>query len=216
MSDVIKKSQDLDIILMNFILKVLLPNSENLDRNSQQELIILIDSGCTAFNTSFSSISYKNSGDVLDTFCIEALIRLCNSEEEQGSKFYPVKQKISNMTTPILVNRCKTIFHKYLADEKLSGTVPLPSYRRHTLLNIMAKLRRISIFPNSLPAKEGAIIAFLKGGKAHLIYLMPEIVECITTKEPELRSVLKEVMVDINMMLLGDIAKLKELPVHHD
>jgi len=126
MDDVIKKSQDLDIILMNFILEALLPNSENLDRSLQQELIILIDSGCTAFNTSFSSISFKSTGDILDTFCISALVRLCNSEEERDSKFYPIKQKISNMTTPILVNRCKAIFYKYLADEKLSGTVPLP------------------------------------------------------------------------------------------
>jgi len=89
------------------------------------------------------------------------------------------------------------------------------SYRRQTLIDLISKLRQISIFPNSLPAKEGGIIDTLKGGKAHLIYLMPEIVDGITTKEPELRAILKGAMIDINRMLLGDIAELKELPINN-
>ncbi len=128
--EVIKKSQDLDITLINFILKVLLPSSGNLPKESQQELINLIDHGCTAFNTTFSNTSThsRSGGDTLSKFCISTLIGLCSSTESTAEEFISVKQKIATITTPVLINRCKAIFHKYMADEKRSGQVPLPKF----------------------------------------------------------------------------------------
>ena len=125
--NVIKKSQDLDVTLINFILKVLLPSSEGLGKENQQELINLIDNGCTAFYSSFnsSSSSQNRAGDSLSKFCISTLLSLCANESEEG-KFAEIKRKIAAITTPVLINRCKAIFCRYMADEKRSGQVPLP------------------------------------------------------------------------------------------
>jgi len=222
--EVIKKSQELDITLINFILKTLLPSSSNLRKEAQQELINLIDNGCTAFNTSFSgSSTHSRPGDTLSKFCISTLLSLCNSSEDVEKEFLTVKQKIATITTPVLVNRCKAIFHKYMADEKRSGQVPLPKYfsnffyhiqrnRKQDLIELLSKLRTTTIFTNALPKKEGCgIVDLLSGGKAHLIYLMPEIVECISSKETDLRDAIKEALQEINKMLLGELAELKKI-----
>ncbi len=128
--EVVKKSQDLDITLVNFILKVLLPSSSGLPKESQEDLINLIDNGCTAFYSSFgaSSSSQNRAGDTLSKFCISTLIGLCtaSSNEAKEDRFAEVKRKIATITTPVLVNRCKAIFRKYMADERRSGQVPLP------------------------------------------------------------------------------------------
>ncbi len=136
--EVIKKSQDLDVALVNFILRVLLPSSAGLSKESQQELVSLIDNGCTAFYSTFgaSSSSQARAGDTLSKFCISTLISLCSSVEPKDqsisiSNFAEIKQKIAAITTPVLINRCKAIFHKYMADEKRSGQVPLPRYDSH-------------------------------------------------------------------------------------
>ena len=84
--------------------------------------------------------------------------------------------------------------------------------RKTDLIELLSKLRSISVFSNALPKKEGGIADLLGGGKAHLVYLMPEIVECISSKEGDLREAIKEVLQEVNRMLLGELADLKKLP----
>ncbi len=84
--------------------------------------------------------------------------------------------------------------------------------RKTDLIELLAKLRATTIFPNALPKREGGIADLLAGGKAHLIYLMPEVVECISSKENDVRDAIKEALQEINRMLLGELADLKKLP----
>lgn len=126
--EVLKKSQDLDINIMNFILKVLLPMSSTISKERQQQLVNLIDSGCTSI---YSSLAYsprtniRFGNDSLSKFCISTLIELCSCESSD-QEFMDVKRKIASLTTPVLINRCKAILVKYNLDENRSGQVPLP------------------------------------------------------------------------------------------
>eukprot|EP00826_Nyctotherus_ovalis_P017560 TRINITY_DN15176_c0_g1_i3.p2 TRINITY_DN15176_c0_g1~~TRINITY_DN15176_c0_g1_i3.p2 ORF type:complete len:192 (+),score=39.47 TRINITY_DN15176_c0_g1_i3:105-680(+) len=123
MREVAKKSQDLDLILMNFVLKVLLPSSASLSTSLQTELITIIDSCCTPLST---SLNVPNTTEFLPKFCINTLIDLCDSREAAATEFISVKQKVASITTKVLIERCKAILRKYIADEKRSEENPLP------------------------------------------------------------------------------------------
>jgi len=76
----------------------------------------------------------------------------------------------------------------------------------------LSKLRKIVIFPHALPEHSGKRSELLIGEKAHLIYLMPAILECISTKEEDLRDAIRQTLCDINKMVLGEFAEVKKLP----
>jgi len=71
------------------------------------------------------------------------------------------------------------------------------------LIELLKKLREVSIFPDALP-KEGGMTDILRGTKAHLIYLMPEIVDCTKTKEPDLIEACKEMLMEYAKIVLGE------------
>eukprot|EP00826_Nyctotherus_ovalis_P005930 TRINITY_DN11355_c0_g1_i3.p3 TRINITY_DN11355_c0_g1~~TRINITY_DN11355_c0_g1_i3.p3 ORF type:complete len:109 (+),score=17.29 TRINITY_DN11355_c0_g1_i3:452-778(+) len=87
-----------------------------------------------------------------------------------------------------------------------------PRYRSFELTELITKLRAISIFPNTLPKREKDDNELLKGEKAHLIYLMPELVECMVTKEENLREAVRDIIKDVNKMMLGELVELTVLP----
>ena len=129
--EVIKKSQDMDMNMMNFILKTLLPSSKNAGKERQEELISLIDNGCNLNYASLSASSSRPGNDQLSKFCIYTLIDLCQAEEKEAGdgadmSFKEIKMRIAGMATPVFINRCKAIIAKYLNDEKRNGLVPLP------------------------------------------------------------------------------------------
>ncbi len=128
--EVVKKSQELDISMVHFILQVLLPSSAHTTKERQQELVGLIDNGCTAIYSSFTQSSAslsRSKGDSLSKFCTSTLLGLCANEQTEA-EFADIKKKIATITTPVLINRCKNLLNKYLQDEKRSGHVPLPKY----------------------------------------------------------------------------------------
>ncbi len=79
-------------------------------------------------------------------------------------------------------------------------------------MELLAKLKDTAIFPDALPRQEGGIADLLAGKRAHLMYLMPEIVECISSREADLREAIKDMLQEINRMLLGELAEMKKLP----
>lgn len=50
------------------------------------------------------------------------------------------------------------------------------------------------------------------GEKAHLIYLMPNIINCIATKESDLRNAVRKALLDVNETILGGPAVFSMLP----
>ena len=76
---------------------------------------------------------------------------------------------------------------------------------------MIERLRRISIFPNSMGECKSEVAELLAKEKAHLVYLMPEVVECLSTKEPDLRNSLKEFLKDVNRMTMSKLTKLPHI-----
>lgn len=122
-----KKSEELGIMVVDFAVKVLLPNSES--RSVQKTLVHVVDGGCEAGAKEVGS-SFVNRPEIgLSQFCILSLIRLCNNKEE-NQKLLSIKVKLASITTRVLVNRCKKMLQQYIADEKRNAQVPLPRYSR--------------------------------------------------------------------------------------
>jgi len=125
--EIVEKSQQLSIDLVNFIANILLPSSENQTKEIQKELINIIDSGFNAFSKTLFIKPFTKITKTLPKFCINTLINLCNSQEI-NEKTLQMKQRISGITTRVLINRCKVILHDYIDNERRSGQVPLNKY----------------------------------------------------------------------------------------
>lgn len=123
--DVINKSQDLGINAINFIIKILIPSTEYSQTEQQNDLINLIDSGCTLFAPTFAhhNIQEKES---LTKHCIYTLIEICSVTEEADSQRTELKQKIAILAVPYLINRCKAKLETFLNEETRNGLTPLP------------------------------------------------------------------------------------------
>lgn len=51
----------------------------------------------------------------------------------------------------------------------------------------------------------------LTSDKAHLIYLMPEIIECVTSKEEELKTIVRDLLKELGQMVQIKLPNLKKL-----
>lgn len=68
---------------------------------------------------------------------------------------------------------------------------------------MLQRLKEVSVFPGALP-KKGGMEDLLGGGKAHLVFLMPEIVDCTATKETDLIDAFKDILFEYSRILLGE------------
>ncbi len=72
------------------------------------------------------------------------------------------------------------------------------------MISLLEKLTETTITANSLPQKKEVTRRIFATGKGHLVYLMPEMVECINSKEVELRLAVKDVLMKLSELLIGD------------
>ena len=209
--EVQKKSENLEIEMMNFIIKILLPLTSDERVECQSQLIAIIDRGCSIKNSASNMASGQKGAALiapsnLSHFCINNLFDMCEWEDNPQ----PIKGKIAAVTTSVLINRCKATLLKFLADEKRSGMMPLPQYiyiyiyivistiyrsRVKETMHLLNKLKDLDIFPSILN-EQGKTIpeqnsSLLNGKKAHLFTLMPELSELIGSKEIEVKEALK-------------------------
>jgi len=68
------------------------------------------------------------------------------------------------------------------------------------------------VFPGSLPKKENGVAEVVNGEKAHLIYLIPDITDCISTKEAGISNAIKEILLEIGQVMMGESVNTSLLP----
>ena len=108
--EVIRKSQDLGIDIINFINSILIQKQND----KHKELIDIIEIGSITF-IELSRQGFSNfCSDLLSRRCLDILMEICKESNE-----------LSKIATPILIERCKVIMREYLAGEKHSGLIPL-------------------------------------------------------------------------------------------
>jgi hypothetical protein len=166
LSEVQKSSQDLDIQLINFIVNCLLPNSvDHASPDFETHLISVIDQGC-------QQLSSNHASDSLSKYCLNNLFRL-SKQQVWSQQHNDIREKIALLTTPILINRCRTSLRKFIQDEQKSGVVKLPQTRVAEVAMILRKLYELE-----------------STNKDHLIQLMPIFAEMVLSNEQSLKEVL--------------------------
>ena len=205
--------------MINFIVNILLPNSLHITKQMHIRLLILLDIGSSLENES----NNESSGSVTSSIskvCISNLFELCkfktpevlkreiNVQNFNPDDYVKIKEKIAKMCTPILIKRCKEILKKFLADEIKSGSMPLSRSRLEDIKYVLDKLKKLEIYPdyNKIEDIRGQkevkmeeneqqeIMGFiLKKKKSHLISLLPLLSEFITTKENEIKILVKDI-----------------------
>ena len=119
--EVNKKSQELNIDVLDLLLNVMLANSDGIPKNYITELVEIVE------GMGFSSLN-NNMHSSLSTFCLSNLFNLCNYKPEEEPNENGAKLNVANITTPILISKCKSIIKKFLEDEKRNGMMPMPRY----------------------------------------------------------------------------------------
>ena len=217
LDELIKSCQEMEISIINFIVNTLLPNSLYIKKTMQIQLLNLLDMGSnfdySNQNTSSSTSSLQSS---ISKVCISNLFELCKFKTEDNLKkeineknfdpsdYVKIKVKIAKMCTPILIKRCKETLKKFLDDEIKSGSMPLSRSRLEDIKFVLEKLKLLEIYPDYIyidekeieekNQKEKDMMDFiLMKKKSHLISLLPLLSEFITTKEIEVKIIVKEI-----------------------
>ena len=212
--ELIKSCQEMEIQIINFIVNVLLPNAIYIGNSLQTKLLSLLDIG--------SNIDYKESSNnslSISKMCLNNLFELCKfkSDEEmkkefeknsidginqneindRSENFISIRVKISKMCTPILLKRCRDIMKKYIDDEIKSGAMPLSRNRTEEIKFILDELKNLEIFPGSECEEKkndnNFSEAIGKSKKGHLFILLNILSEFITTKENEIKMLVKQI-----------------------
>jgi hypothetical protein len=213
-------SSEMKISIINFIVNVLLPNSLHIPKEMQIRLLILLDIGSSLEYESRNESSGSVTSSI-SKVCIANLFELCrfktpeilkreiNDKNFNADDYVKIKEKIAKMCTPILIKRCKEILKKFLSDEIKSGSMPLSRSRLEDIKYVLDKLKKLEIYPeyNKIEEMSGNkkeieikneneqdIMGFiLKKKKSHLISLLPLLSEFITTKENEIKILVKDI-----------------------
>ena len=209
--ELIKSCQEMEISIINFIVNGLLPNSLHIPREMQIKLLNLLDMGSnfdySASGTSSSASAITSS---ISKVCISNLFELCKYKTDESlrrevvdfnpEEYIQIKVKIAKMCTPILIKRCKETLKKFLEDEIKSGSMPLSRSRLEDIKFVLEKLKNLNVYPNynligeeeKKEPKEMMDFILMKK-KSHLISLLPLLSEFITTKENEIKIIVKEI-----------------------
>ena len=218
--ELIKSCQGMEVEIINFIVNVLLPNAIYIENSLQTKLLSLLDIG--------SNIDYKeysNSSLSISKMCLNNLFELCKYKSDEDIKkefdkitpeginqdeikerlehFIQIRIKISKMCTPILLKRSIEIIKKYIDDEIKSGAMPLSRNRIEEIKYILEELKNLEIFPDSEINESKEINNFTeaiaKSKKGHLFVLHNILSEFITTKENDIKMLIKQIFKIISL-----------------
>ena len=84
----------------------------------------------------------------------------------------------------MLMERCAAVVTAYVAEEKQSGTRPLPRARRAELLLVLRETRRLQLVAGSLEAQISGTVPRTTGLRDHLLLLYPSLCECVACQDP--------------------------------
>jgi len=100
--------------------------------------------------------------------------------------------RVAQLALPQLMKRCKLVLTKFVADDKRSGALPLPSARVVEICYLLEQLRSLHIDKN-IWDKPPKVDSLATSQRRHLWELFPLLCECITAKESEIKSIIKSI-----------------------
>lgn len=211
--DLLKSCQEMEVLVINFIVNHLLPHSLKIPKEKQIKLLNLLDLGCN-FDYNSSSISGSVSSGSISKVCISNLFDLCSFKNEElmrkevkenADDYVKIKIKIAKMSTPILLRRCKEILKSYFDDELNYGSMPLQKSRIEDVKYVLENLKNLEVYPNyhiveeedpknkKLNEEPEMYDVIMKNRKSPLFTLLPFFSEFITTKNEEIKLIIKDI-----------------------
>ena len=149
-------------------------------------------------NNLFELCKFKSDEEMKKEFEKNSIDGINQNEiNDRSENFISIRVKISKMCTPILLKRCRDIMKKYIDDEIKSGAMPLSRNRTEEIKFILDELKNLEIFPGSECEEKkndnNFSEAIGKSKKGHLFILLNILSEFITTKENEIKMLVKQI-----------------------
>lgn len=107
--------------------------------------------------------------------------------------------KIAKTVLPSLMNRCKDLLQKFITDEKKSGNFPTPRFKLTEVCFVLRQLQVLELHPDLNITDK--VETSMRGKKRHLLKLFPVLCDCITTKESEVKELLKDLFHEVGREL---------------
>ncbi|CAM0141230.1 unnamed protein product [Umbelopsis sp. WA50703] len=121
------------------------------------------------------------------------LFSLCSKEKEDEPE---VRQRIAEVTAPILLERCEVVLRNYTADQPLLGRCPFPRVRNEEALYILRQLLHLEMRPNLLNSPDDNDIKKLLLGcsRAHIFYLYPTLCKAMVSNDTSVVGLIGEML----------------------
>ena len=220
LEELIRSCQEMNIQIISFIVNTLIPNSFRIQKSLQSKLISLLDIGCNFDINSNSQINSSSFSRVV----VNNLFELCRFKDDETAQkginnlnlesvgisnldeYNKIKGKLSKITTPILIKKCREILKKYIEDEMKSGSIPLTRTRVEDIKFVLEMLKNHEIYTSIIESDDPEVISNMDIGsnnyfqnavassrKAHLFNLIHTFSDMVMTKENEIRLIVKDI-----------------------
>jgi len=179
--EIVQRDEAIDISFADLISRVLLPSSSKVPLMHERFIDVLNEG---------TLVLAKSSRERFAEGCYQNLFYLC----AQGGKpedTYSCHMAISKLVAPLLMNRCREVLHRFVIEDKKSGHFPMARSKLAEVCFVLKQLQTLELHPD-IP-DEPSKSHLQTGRKRHLLKLFPLLCDCITTKEAEVKELLKDV-----------------------
>jgi hypothetical protein len=172
------------------------PNLPNL----HDRLFQILTDGCE-LNQRESMMKQCYSG-LFDTVHQVSFMDQTTSTPLQGNPFKTRENciRVARLAFPQLMRRCRGVISKFVADDKRSGALPLPSSRISEISFVLEQLRTLRV-DSSLWDKPPKVAHLATSQIRHLWELFPLLCECITAKETTVKLLVKSLFLECGLEL---------------
>ncbi|ORY18273.1 hypothetical protein LY90DRAFT_677208 [Neocallimastix californiae] len=168
----------------------------SLDIYKEHEITLLGCENLPSFNEKF------------EMECLNTLFNLCqknkDKNENQNTNNNDIeikKQKIAEITYPVLLLRCKKALMNYSYNINIQNRCPLPGVKQEEIEFILTKMKTISIRPNLLHLNDLENQPFKKelllGSSSHLYYLYMPLCLSLKTNSEKIKMIIQDCLLRI-------------------
>eukprot|EP01114_Cavostelium_apophysatum_P016981 TRINITY_DN4944_c0_g1_i2.p1 TRINITY_DN4944_c0_g1~~TRINITY_DN4944_c0_g1_i2.p1 ORF type:complete len:1482 (+),score=384.90 TRINITY_DN4944_c0_g1_i2:202-4647(+) len=176
--DIVLRDESIDTSLVDLVTNTMLSSAAKVPL-MHDRLVEILNDGAT---------SEKVNRENFSEGCYRNLFYLCSPEGRPEDK-YSCHMKIARMVFPQLMNRCKELLEKFIQEDKQSGNFPIARSRLKEVSFVLRQLLVLDLHPEL----SESVGEFPARKKRHLLKLFPLLCDCITTKENEIKELLKEI-----------------------
>jgi len=130
-----------------------------------------------------------NNRELVAEGCYKNLFYLC-SVAGQPEDVFSCHMKIAKIVVPLLMIRAREVLQKFILDDKKGGGMPIARERLAEVSFILSYLKNLELHPE---IEEDKISNVATGKKRHILKLFPLLCDCITTRENEIKQLLREI-----------------------